>query len=124
VLRRADHGRAGDPDDLAQGVENETDEATRARRADRQVGRPRPTGVEAWLGEHTYVAGADFIVADILMTTVLRLARHARLLGGYSRREVYRQRCEACPAWARAVEQYEARLGAEPGAVTRAAEPG
>jgi glutathione S-transferase len=105
-------------------MENRTDEGTREYRgslvkwADRVL-----AGVETWLGEHAYVAGAEFTVADILMTTVLRQARRAGLLVRYPRCEAYRQGCEARPAWARAVAAYEALLGAEPGAVERAAEP-
>ena len=105
-------------------MENKTDDSSKERRAslvkvaDRVLG-----GVETWLGEHAYVTGAEFTVADILMTTVLRQARHAGLLANYPRCEAYRQACEARPAWARTVAAYEARLGAEPGAVKRAAEP-
>jgi hypothetical protein len=57
------------------------------------------------------------------MTTVLRQARRARLLASYPRCEAFCLRCEARPPWARTVEQYETRLGAEPGAVKRAVEP-
>ncbi len=78
--------------------------------------------LETCLEEHAHVAGAEFTVADILMTTVLRQARRAGLLAKYPRCEAYRRACEARPAWARTVAAYEARLGAEPGAVERAAE--
>jgi glutathione S-transferase len=81
------------------------------------------TAFEEWLDTHPYAAGAEFTVADILMTTVLRLARHVHLLDHHPRCEAYRQRCEARPAWQRTVKLYEARLGSEPGAVARAAEP-
>jgi glutathione S-transferase len=100
------------------------DDTARERRAgfvnwaDRGLG-----GLETWLGDHAYVAGADFTVADILMTTVLRQARRAGLLAKYPRAEAFRQKCEARPAWARTVSAYEARLGSKPGAVARAAEP-
>jgi glutathione S-transferase len=104
--------------------DKKTDDGARERRArlvkltERGLG-----GLEAWLGEHTFVTGAELTVADILMTTVLRQARRAGLLAKYPRCEAYRRRCEARPAWARTVAAYEARLGAEPGAVDRAAEP-
>jgi glutathione S-transferase len=105
-------------------MENKTDDVTKERRANLvKIADRVLTGLESWLGEHAYVAGAEFTVADILMTTVLRQARHAGLLGKYPRCEAYRKECEARPAWARTVAAYEARLGAEPGAVNRAAEP-
>ena len=67
--------------------------------------------------------GAEFTVADILMTTVLRQSRRAALLAEYPRCEAYRKKCEARPAWTRTVAACEARLGSEPGAVARASEP-
>jgi glutathione S-transferase len=105
--------------------ENKTDEVTRARRA--ALAKVADTrllpGVEAWLGEREFITGAEFTVADILLTSVLRLARRVGLLAGSPRCEAYRLRCEARPAWGRTVERYESRLGAERGAVDRAAEP-
>lgn len=105
-------------------MENKTNDVTREHRANLVKATDRGlTGLETWLGEHAYVTDAEFTVADILMTTVLRQARRAGLLATYPRCEAYRQQCEARPAWARTVAAYEARLGAEPGAVKRAAEP-
>jgi glutathione S-transferase len=105
-------------------MENKTDAVTKERRANLVKVTDRGlAGLETWLGEHAYASGAEFTVADILMTTVLRQARRAALLANYPRCEAYRQKCEARPAWARTVAAYEARLGAEPGAVKRAAEP-
>lgn len=104
--------------------EKKTDDVTKERRASLVKWAERGlAALETWLGEHAYVAGAEFTVADILMTTVLRQARRAGLLATYPQCAAYRQACEARPAWARTVAVYEARLGAEPGAVTRAAEP-
>ena len=80
-------------------------------------------GVEKHLGEHAFIAGAEFTVADILMVTVLRQARRAGVLAKFPRCEAYRKKCEARPAWGRTVAAYETRLGAEPGAVARAVEP-
>jgi glutathione S-transferase len=104
--------------------EKKTDDVTKERRANLVKWADRGlAGLETCLGEHAYVTGAEFTVADILMTTVLRQARRAGLLAKYPRCEAYRQECEARPSWARTVAAYEARLGAEPGAVERAAEP-
>jgi glutathione S-transferase len=105
-------------------MENKTDDVSRERRASlAKVADRGLTGLETWLAERAFAAGAEFTVADILMTTVLRQARRAGLLANYPRCEAYRQTCEARPAWARTVAAYEARLGSEPGAVKRAAEP-
>jgi glutathione S-transferase len=104
--------------------EKKTDDVTNERRANLVMWADRAlAGLETCLGERAFVAGAEFTVADILMTTVLRQARRAGLVAKYRRCEAYRHRCEARPAWARTVAAYQARLGAEPGAVARAAEP-
>jgi glutathione S-transferase len=101
-----------------------TDPVSRERRANLVTWAQRALGaVEQHLGEHAYVAGEAFTVADILMVTVLRQARRGGLLATFPRCEAYRQTCEARPAWARTVAAYEQRLGAEPGAVARAVEP-
>ena len=104
--------------------EKKTDDVSNERRANLVKWADRGlAGLEACLGEQAFVAGPEFTVADILMTTVLRQARRAGLLAKYPRCEAYRQRCEERPAWVRTVAVYEARLGAEPGAVERAADP-
>ena len=104
--------------------EKKADDVTKERRATLVKSADRGlAGLETCLGEHAYVTGAEFTVADILTTTVLRQARRAGLLANYPRCEAYRRACEARPAWARAVAAYEARLGAEPRAVERAAKP-
>jgi glutathione S-transferase len=105
-------------------MENKTDDVSKERRANlMKVADRGLSDLETWLGEHAYATGAEFTVADILATTVLRQARRAGLLAKYPRCEAYRQTCEARPAWTRTVAAYEARLGAEPGTVKRAAEP-
>ncbi|HEY1815246.1 MAG TPA: glutathione S-transferase family protein [Kofleriaceae bacterium] len=101
-------------------VTGSTDQATRATFTtvtNRFLG-----DLEAWLDGRTYVTGAEFTVADILMTTVLQRARRGGLLADYPRCEAYRLRCEARPAWARATQAYEVRLGDAPGTVTKAIE--
>ena len=105
-------------------VGRKSDDITKERRANLvKVADRGLTGVEACLAERLYVVGEEFTIADILMSTVLRQARRAGFLAKYPRCEAYRQLCEARPAWARTVAAYEARLGAEPGVVKRAAAP-
>ena len=104
--------------------DKKTDDITKERRAKLVTWADRGlAGLETCLGEHAFVTGAEFTVADILTTTVLRQARRAGLLATYPRCEAYRLACEGRPAWTRTVAAYEARLGAEPGAVDRAAAP-
>ncbi len=105
-------------------MENKVDDMTKAHRADLVKWADRVlSNVELLLEGRDFITGAAFTVADILMTTVLRQARRAGLLKNYPRCEAYRLRNEARPAFVRAAELYEARLGAEPGAVQYAAEP-
>lgn len=78
--------------------EKKSDDVTKERRATLVKWADRGlAGLETCLGEHAYVTGAEFTVADILMTTVLRQARRAGLLANYPRCEAYRQKCEARP---------------------------
>ena len=92
------------------------DPAEQARRvgvvkwADRALG-----GLEEWLAPRPYLADADFTVADILMTTVLREVRGSEVLARYPGVRAYQARCESRPAWQRTLEAYERRLGATPG---------
>ncbi|HEY4015545.1 MAG TPA: glutathione S-transferase family protein [Polyangiaceae bacterium] len=95
---------------------------TATRTALEQVAARFLTSLEAWLGERTYVTGAEFTVADIVLTTVLQRARRGDLLREFPRCDTYRKRCEARPAWARATAAYEVRLGDEPGTVAKAIE--
>lgn len=56
------------------------------------------------------LAGRDFLIgrftaADILMATVLRLIRHTDLVASYSAVDDYLKRCEARPAFQKALDQ-------------------
>jgi glutathione S-transferase len=72
----------------------------------------RPAAVEAVqkrlqdlataLGERSYLEDR-FTAADLLMTTVLRLLRHTDIVAGIPALENYRLRCEARPAFQRAL---------------------
>jgi glutathione S-transferase len=56
----------------------------------------------AALGEREYLVGR-FTAADLLMSHVLRILRHTDMLEGHPTLHAYRQRCEARPAFARAL---------------------
>lgn len=64
----------------------------------------------AALGQRNYLAG-DFTVADLLMTTVLRIAGHTDVLAGFPALEDFRQRCEARPAFQEALAEQLADFG-------------
>jgi glutathione S-transferase len=60
------------------------------------------------LSKHGYLEADRFTVADLLMTTVLRIPRHCDLVAQYPTLEAYRLRNEARPAFRRALD---AQLG-------------
>jgi len=72
--------------------------------------------LEEQLSSRPYLAGDDFTVADIMMTTVLREIRKADLLERFPALRDYFARCQARPAWRRVLRAYEVRLGAPEGA--------
>lgn len=72
--------------------------------------------LDRWLCDRRFVTSDDFTVADIAMTTVLRQAWLAELLGDHAHVRRYRELCESRPAWARALANYEQRLGVAAGA--------
>ena len=56
------------------------------------------------LGKHEYLEAGRFTVADILMVTVLRNLRHCDLVAQYPALDAYLKRCEARPAFKRALD--------------------
>ncbi len=82
---------------------NAGEEWARLRRpeAERKV-RDRLQRLADWLGDKDYLEGR-FTVADLLMTTVLRSLRHTKLIGEQPRLAAYVARCEARPAFQRAL---------------------
>lgn len=67
--------------------------------------RRRLTELAEFLGEREYLEDR-FTAADLLMTTVLRILRHTELLDEVPRLKDYRQRCEARPAFSRAMADH------------------
>jgi glutathione S-transferase len=72
--------------------------------------RQRLAQLTARLKDGEYLVGA-FSAADILMSTVLRILRHTQLIEEQPRLLAYKQRCEARPAFARALEGQMAPFG-------------
>lgn len=67
--------------------------------------------IDQMLKTHPFITGADFTVADIILTCVLREIRKTEILGKYPNIENYRRRCEARPAFVKVLNAYEDRLG-------------
>ena len=63
----------------------------------------RLEGLAAWLKGREYLADERFTAADLMMTTVLRLARETDLVTGNPVLDAYVRRCEARPAFQRAL---------------------
>jgi glutathione S-transferase len=63
----------------------------------------RLASLSAWLGDKDYLEGR-FTAGDIIMTTVLRELVDCGALGRFPSLDAYRRRCEARPAFGRALE--------------------
>ena len=63
----------------------------------------RLAALSDWLDGRDYLEDR-FTVADLLMTSVLRIPRHIDLVAQISNLEAYRQRCEARPAFKKALD--------------------
>jgi glutathione S-transferase len=79
------------------------EEWTKQRRPQvEQALRRRLTDVATWLGDREYLEGR-FTAGDLMMTTVLRILRHTDVLDAYPTLKAYKERCEARPAFQRAL---------------------
>jgi glutathione S-transferase len=67
----------------------------------------RLTKLAQWLGKREYLEDR-FTAGDLLMTTVLRILRHTNLVKRAPALDAYRQRCEARPAFERAMAAHMA----------------
>lgn len=68
-------------------------------------------GTERQLEGRDWICCDQFTVADVLLTTVLREIRKTDLLSDYPRLSGYLARCQARPAWQRALSKHAERLG-------------
>lgn len=78
------------------------DWAKARRPAALKFAQTRLAALSDWLGGRDYLEGR-FTVADLMMTTVLGIPRHCDLLAQYPLLDAYRLRCEARPAFQRAL---------------------
>ena len=67
-----------------------------------QLAQSRLDSLAAWLKDRDYLEGR-FTAADLLMTTVLQIPRHCDLIAKMPVLDNYRLRCEARPAFKRAL---------------------
>jgi len=81
-----------------------------------QMAQTRLQSLSYWLEARDYLEDERFTVADLLMTTVLRIPRHCDLLAQYRALDAYRLRCEARPAFKRALDAQMADFADEPAA--------
>jgi len=65
--------------------------------------KSRLTSLDAWLDGRDYLEDR-FTAGDLMMTTVLRALIDNAILAQFPRLDAYRRRCEARPAFARALE--------------------
>jgi glutathione S-transferase len=71
--------------------------------------------LDDWLDGREWLAD-DFSVADILMTTVLRLMDSMKMVERYPRVQAYRDRCMARPAFGKALADQVAQFTQVPAA--------
>ena len=64
----------------------------------------RLSALDAWLEDRNYLTGR-FTAADILMTAILRLIGHTDVVAGHPNLAAYVSRCEARPAFQRALAE-------------------
>jgi glutathione S-transferase len=67
--------------------------------------RRRLTALSNALDEREYLESGRFTVADLLMSTVLHILRHTAIVADYPKLAALQARCEARPAFARALEK-------------------
>jgi glutathione S-transferase len=74
----------------------------------------RLAAVENWLGDREYLEDR-FTAADLMMTTVLRILRHTDIVSDRPALKAYQARCEARPAFQKAMadhlKPFEAKAG-------------
>ncbi len=70
-----------------------------------EAAQKRLAAVENWLGNRDYLEDR-FTAADLMMTTVLRILRHTDVVSGRPALKAYQERCEARPAFKKALADH------------------
>lgn len=73
----------------------------------------RLAALEDWLGGRDYLEDR-FTAGDLLMTTVLRILRHTDIVSGRPALKAYQERCEARPAFRKAMADHLKPFKKEP----------
>lgn len=60
--------------------------------------------LSGWLGDNAYLEGDRFTAGDLMMTSVLRILRETDIVARFPNLAAYQARCEARPAFQRALE--------------------
>jgi glutathione S-transferase len=79
--------------------------AAQGRPAAVQAVQKRLDALEQWLGGRDYLEDR-FTAGDLLMTTVLRILRHTDIVSARPALRAYQQRCEARPAFQKAMADH------------------
>lgn len=66
--------------------------------------KTRLDDIAHWLGDKDFLEGDTFTAGDLMMATVLRILRHTDLVTGHPVLGPYLKRCEARPAFQRALD--------------------
>lgn len=89
-----------------------TKEWSRQRRPEVEASvRNRLADVEAWLGDRDYLE-QRFTAGDLMMTSVLRILRHTDIVARMPTLAAYQARCEARPAFQKALADQMAAFAA------------
>jgi glutathione S-transferase len=67
--------------------------------------RGRLTALSNALGSREYLEGGKFTAADLMVSTVLRILRHTQIVAEYPNLAALQARCEARPAFERALKK-------------------
>lgn len=65
--------------------------------------KARLDAIADWIGDKAFLEGDTFTAGDLMMVTVLRILRHTDLVTGHPVLGPYLKRCEARPAFQRAL---------------------
>jgi glutathione S-transferase len=79
------------------------DWAKQRRPGAEEMATARLACVSQWLGDKTYLEGGQFTAGDLMMATVLRIPRHTDIVAQFPNLRAYLNRCEARPAFQRAL---------------------
>jgi glutathione S-transferase len=77
-----------------------------------EAAQKRLAALDIALTARQYLLGEEFTVPDILLSSALRQIEHTDLLDATPNVVLYKERCEARPAWRKVYAAYEQRLAA------------